>query len=234
MSSRRMVSAKPIGLVCAGAVSQSWVTQLPGLSSWLGPVKAVTTAAGTRVVQSLRAGVTTDSWQTIAGCQGVLIYAESGLAALIQAMAESGADWKKCCVVLCSSSADSRVLAPLQALGAQTATLAVLEEGPYLVEGDPAAVRLIQSLTGAHRSLLVKLPREAKLPLLADLEAALEASLPVLTAAASHLRNAGLSAADAQSLVLAAFQRAARTRLKSPPRPPRAVSGAAAELEDRR
>ncbi|MCX6595331.1 MAG: hypothetical protein NTV70_03070 [Acidobacteria bacterium] len=213
-----MSAAKPVGLVCAGAVSQSWVTQLPGLGSWLGPVKALTAAASTRVVRSLRAGAATDNWQVMAECAGILIYAETGLEAIVRTMAECGSDWKGRAVVVCSNTVDSCVLAPLQALGAHCGTLGLIEEGPYLVEGDPAAVRLIQGLIGAHRSRLVKLPREAKLPLLAELEASLEAALPPLTGAAAHLRAAGMSAADAQTLVLAAFQRAARARLKSPHR----------------
>ena len=216
MWNRTTVAAKPVGLICAGAVSQSWVTQIPGLSSWLGPVKAVTAAASARVVQSLRAGTATDSWHVMAECAGILVWADTGLEGIVQTMAEGGADWRGRVVVVCSDSVDSAVLAPLHALGAHTGTLALIEDGPYLVEGDAAAVRLIQGLIGTHRSRLVKLPQQAKLPLLAELAASLEAALPRLTGAAAHLREAGLSAADAQALVLAAFQRGARARLKSP------------------
>ncbi len=231
MWNREIVPARSVGLACVGAVSQSWVAQLPGLSGWLGPVRALTAAASTRVVQSLRAGAATDNWTVMAGCPAVLIYAESGLGSLVRAMAESGSPWTGTALVLCSQTEDSHALDCLKQLGAHTGSLAIIEEGPYLVEGDSGVARLIQGIIGGHRSQLVKVRREAKLPLLAQLEASLAAALPPLTQAAAHLREAGLSAAAAQALVLSAFQREARTRLKSPPRRPVAPL-APAEPED--
>ena len=229
MWNREIVPARSVGLACVGAISRSWVAQLPGLSGWLGPVRALTAAASTRVVQSLRAGAATDNWAVMAGCPVVLIYAETGSGALVRAMAESGSTWTGTAMVLCSQTEDSRALDGLKQLGAHTGSLSVLEEGPYLVEGDPGAARLIQGILGGHRSKLVKVRREAKLPLLAQLEASLEGALPSLTQAAAHLRDAGLSAAAAQALVLSAFQREARTRLKSPRRSPAPLAPAEAE-----
>jgi len=213
-----MKKQRALGLLAAGRISPA-VARLPRLADQLGPVKAASFRVASRLVNRLRAGFATASFDPFEYCRVVLISVpDEDLSSWIAEMARAGRLWAKKTVVLCDSALDSRDLTPLARLGAHVATLSAASTGPaaaYVVEGQADAVREVRRLFRNSGCRLLEVARGKKALYSAGLAFAGTLFLPLVSASADCLRRAGLTSAQAVDLAQATFQQTLRAYVKA-------------------
>jgi predicted short-subunit dehydrogenase-like oxidoreductase (DUF2520 family) len=221
-----------IGLVGAGYLSRSFVARLPALPERLGPVLAPTYRLSSRLVNALRAGHPVERYEELEEAHLLLIAVPDGmLGQVVEGLADGVPDWKGKFVLLCESSEDCTMLAPLVARGAAAASVNPIPglNQRFVVEGDRKAVREARNLLGHSAAQIFEIPCGTK----AVYRAALTFSsflLPVAEATSRCLRATGMAAAASNSLLEQLLERALRAYLHGGRK---AWSGVLAEADER-
>lgn len=208
-----MTKTAPLGLVGAGALSRSFVIELPVLADRLGPVWAPSRRLASRLVNSLRAGYPARKYEDLKEAGTVLVAVPDNLLAeVVSGLADALADCSGRIVLLCDSRLDSAELAPLAERGAATASLMPVPglAQRYVVEGERRAVREARHLVQDERTRVFELPVGNKAVFLAALAFTGPLLLPVADAAARCLRVAGLPTPAGDNLGEQLIQRTLR------------------------
>jgi predicted short-subunit dehydrogenase-like oxidoreductase (DUF2520 family) len=208
-----------VALVCGGNVTQSFLARLPHLAPRLGPVKALSFRVAGRVANRIGAGFAVPSYEPFGVCRLILISVpEPQLQSTLEGLLAAPMTWTAKSVVLCGSWRGSEALEDIHKLGASCGTLNPVFDRPdgwFLAEGGALAIRRIRELVGPPRTRVVTIGPEAK-PLYLAAFTLLEGVLPpVLTAASETLRAAGLSNAQALSIVGTGADQAVRAHAKA-------------------
>lgn len=214
-----MKRALSVALVGGGKVSQSFVASLPALATKLGPVKALSYRVASRVSNALRAGYPVREYQELDGCRTILVWVpESQLRSTLNGLIEAPLSWRGKSLILCGSWRGSGALAAFTQRGAACASLMPISAGSagaFLAEGAREAPQRIRELVGGPAGRVLEISPAAKPLFLAGLTLARDAPVPLLVAAAASLRAAGVSTAQALSILGAAVDQSARAYAKA-------------------
>lgn len=210
---------RPLALVAAGPISQSFLGRLPWLIEHLGPVKSSSFRLASRISNTLRAGFPVANFDEFEHVRAVFVSVPArSLGQVVEELAQSPVDWRHRTVFLCDADHDSSALEALALRGAATASLAPLEgfDGKrLLIEGSRAALSAARRLIGGSDTRLIELEPGGKNAYLAGITFLTSFSLPMLTAGAECFRLAGLGPRVAAQLVERLSQRTLRGFLKA-------------------
>ncbi len=213
-----MRKARPLALVGAGAVSRSFLAQLPAVAEHLGPVKSTSYRLASRIANAMRAGFPVAGFEELDRAQIVLIsWPHWLLSRVLSELAAAPVGWCGKTVILCDAGEDCGVLAPLASQGAATASLIPLEgfDGKrLLIEGDRAALAAARRLLGRGDIRLVELHEHTKAAYLAGIRFLTTLSAPMFSAANDCFRFAGLGSKLAAQIVGNLGERTLRSYLK--------------------
>lgn len=215
-----MPKAPRTALIGVGAVSQSWVAKLPGLRQNLGPVKSVSLRIASRLVNSIKAGIATESYEAIKKAELVLIAVpDAQFPVWLAQLAGCGVDWSGTSFAVCSRNLDSSSLLPLRDLGASTASLDEMEayEGKrYLFEGENLALHRVRRLVEEEGTArIVRIHQRMRPVYDAGLTFASGMTFPIIAAAVDTMRAAGLHTKVAEGVVEVAVIGALRAFLRA-------------------
>ena len=206
-----------IGLIAAGAASQSFLARVPAVRERLGPVYSSALRVASRIVNGLRVGFPVQDPSAFSRCAMVLtVVPDDMLDSMIKNTAAAKVRWQRKTVVLCDSFRDSSALAPIQALGACCASLDAIPstgETRFVAEGDPAAIAELRRLVG-RKNLLV-LDRGGKAAYQAGVLLATDLAIELSAGAVDSLRAAGLTRPQAVPVIEALVTQAARSYAKA-------------------
>ncbi len=214
-----MAKSQSIALVAGGQVSRSFLVRLPRLCERIGPVKGASTRVASRVVNAIHAGFPVQDFKSVTGARIVAIHVPcDGLRPALDQMLAASADWHGKTVLLCDPALSSLALAPLASAGARVASLAPIEgfdEHRFVVEGDPAAVRVVRMLVEDSRTRVVEIAPGTKDLFLAGLVFATSLFTPMAAAATECLKGAGLTPGVAAAVCERLFERSLRGYVKA-------------------
>ena len=214
-----MAKAPRTALIGVGPVSQSWVAKMPGLRQNLGPVRSSSLRIASRLVNSIKAGTPTDSFDAISKAELVLIAVpDAQFHKWLEQLLNCGADWSSTSIVICSRKLDSGSLQQLRASGASTASLDEMEAGAkrYLFEGENLALHRLRRLVeceGAGR--IVRIHERMRPVYEAGLTLASGMIFPMIAAAVDSLRAAGLHSKAAEGAIEMAVTNTLRSYLRA-------------------
>jgi predicted short-subunit dehydrogenase-like oxidoreductase (DUF2520 family) len=230
-----MKRAKPVALVGAGNLTDSPLTRFLRRSDQLGPVKAPSFRLASRISNILRAGHPVKDYADLDPCRLILMCVpDHALPKIVSEMAASGVSWQNKSIVLCSMWLDSSHLIEFFSRGASIGSISpvsgfeVLEDFPYLVEGDRLAILEAKRLLARQRQRVIAIERSLKPFYLAALTCTGNLLLALLVAASESLRHAGLSSPMSATILEKQIGKALRSYMKSGRNispPPRELSG---------
>ena len=194
-----------VGLVCAGSVSQSFLTRMPALLRHLGPIKTSNFRVSRKIVKALRAGYAASHYSALEPCQLILVWLpEAKLDRIVRDMTVRTpirkAPFSTNMVVLCESARDSTAAAALRGTGARVATLNLIPESSerlFVAEGHPAVLRCMRTVLAEDRRKLIVLKPHTKPLFFAGIHASSPLLLPWIAAGMASLRACGLSRSQA-------------------------------------
>lgn len=214
-----MAKAPQTALIGVGPVSQSWVAKLPGLRQNLGAVRSSSLRIASRLVNSIKAGTPTDSFDAVSKAELVLIAVpDSQFDKWLELLLNCGVDWSGTSIVICSRKLDSASLQQLRSRGASTASLDGMEPkaNRFLFEGDNLALHRVRRLVeyeGAGRIIRV---HERMRPVYeAGLTFASGMIFPMIASAVDSLRAAGLHSKAAEGVIEMAVTNTLRSYLRA-------------------
>jgi predicted short-subunit dehydrogenase-like oxidoreductase (DUF2520 family) len=207
-------------LIAEGAVSQSWIVNLPGLRRSLGPVMGLSLRNASRIVNLIRCGVATNCCEHIHNSELVFIAVpDDQLAKWVDRILQHGEKLKKLAFVCCSSRADSGALHRLAEHGSQTGSLSEMEgfEGKrYLFEGDNVILHRLRRLIEADGAArIIQMDKRKRRVYEAGLTFANGMTFPMISAAVETMRAAGIHVKVAESAVENAVIGALRAYLRA-------------------
>jgi hypothetical protein len=214
--------AKRAGLVCAGGLHRSFLPRFPGLLATVSVVKASSLRVARRMANSLRAGVATDNYSALAGCDAVWIAVpDSALDQILSDLAKARLP-ASTVFIMCDTPRESSCAPKLR----MASVYAIPPDERILVaEGSPDALRYLRRVVSGGNRRLVEIRAGSKPLFLAGLHLASYIALPWIGAAVESLRTAGFSRADATRIVEDLGARTLRSYAKAGPkawRPPAA------------
>ena len=215
-----MAKAPRTALIGVGPVSQSWVAKLPGLRQNLGPVRSSSLRIASRLVNSIKAGTPTDSFDAISKAELLLIAVpDAHFDQWLEQLLNCGADWSGTSIVVCSRKLDSASLEPLRAKGASTASLdemEAFENNRYLFEGQKLALhRLRRLVEGDGTGRIIGIHERMRPVYEAGLTFASGMIFPMIASAVDSLRAAGLHSKAAEGVIELAVTNALRSYLRA-------------------
>lgn len=214
-----MRKARPLALVGAGAVSRSFLAQLPAVAEHLGPVKSVSYRLASRIANAMRAGYPVADYPDLDRVQIVLISMPCrSLSRTVSELAEAAVSWRGKTVILCDANEDRGALALLAAKGAATASLMPLEgfDGKrLLIEGDRVALAAARRLLGGGEIRFVEIRERSKAAYLAGIRFLTTLSAPMFSAANDCFRSAGLGSKLAAQIIENLGERTLRSYLSA-------------------
>jgi hypothetical protein len=209
-----MTKRKPVGVIASGRLTDSALARIPALCRQIGPVAAGSLRLASRYANALKTGHAARAGE-LGGCRLVVIQsAAEGLGRTIRQMLASEVDWQGRPVVLLNDELDVTALAELREHGATVcaAALAPSSGAPVLLaEGDASAVRAVREWATGAQVRCVELNAGTKLMYGAGLTAANVLITPVLDAALSCFRAAGLGLPDARRILTQAVDSSMRS-----------------------
>lgn len=212
-----MKKQQRVALICAGPVSRSALSRLPGLRDELAWVKATTPAAAGRAANTLGGRAVRD-YADLGGAAIVLIRAsDDAVAGVVEELQSADLDWQDRTVVLFESGFDSTALAPLSEAGAHAASLNHLDalESLLLLEGTHEARRRVRRLLATGRHRLIELKPGTKGEYLSAVERCTSGFMPVIAAAVDAFMRAGMEKAAAEKTAASLFERSLRAYLRA-------------------
>jgi hypothetical protein len=109
-----MRSQRPVGLIGAGGVNQSFLARLPAVLAQLGPVKGSSLKVSRRIANGLRAGFGVDDYRDLEPCGFIWMLAPETALDFITAELASAVPLDGKTVVLCDALRDSLRPSPLR------------------------------------------------------------------------------------------------------------------------
>lgn len=215
-----MPTGARLALIAEGAVSQSWVARLPGMTASLGPVMGLSLRNASRVVNLLRSGHAVDDWAEIEKCDLVLIaIPDDQIGEWTKRLLVSGMKLRNLSFVVCSNRQDSSVLLPLEEAGATIASLGEMEGFAgkrFLFEGDRVVLhrmrRLVESEGGGR---LVVVDKQKRAVYEAGMTFATGMIFPMVSAAVDAMRAAGMQGKVAELAVETAVLSTVKSYLRA-------------------
>lgn len=211
-----MKKQQRIALVCAGPVSRSGLSRLPGIRDQLVWVKSSTPSAASRAANVL-GGSAVREYSELDEAGILLIRApDDALAAVVEEL-KAELDWRGRTAVLFESSLDCTVLKPLAFAGAHIASLNLTDtiSPAVLLEGTVEARRRLRPLLGAGRHNLVELKEGGKSEYLAAVYGCTVAFMPAVAEAVERFRQAGMEKAAAERTAASLFESSLRAYLRA-------------------
>lgn len=212
------MNRKPwIGLLAAGPMSPA-LFRVDELHCHLGPVASSSLRVASRLANRLKAGkaVTPDG---LAQAELILITGpESAFPALLDLACNAGINWTNRTAVLLDSRRDPSDLAPLEALGAATATLDTLDafsDLRFVADASDRARRPLARFAAATASHIFFLQPGRKQIFSAGSAFTQTLFAPLVAASARCLKSAGLSSTDALLIAEKNTQQTLRSFLKA-------------------
>jgi hypothetical protein len=208
-----MRKVKPVAMIAAGTSTRSPIGRLFAFSEWLGPVKASSFRVASRIVNTLRAGRPVHDLSAFTPCRVILICVpDHSVEYAVGELERAGLDLVHRSVVLCDSSRDTSVLAPLAAQGAQVATVNLIG-GLLVADGHRTTASEFRRDFLPRNTRILRLKPGAKPVFLAGLTVA---GLPAYVAAGATacLREAGVSAGQARRIVQSLAEESLRAYTK--------------------
>lgn len=194
----------PVGLIASGRMIESPLIRYPALVSELGPVVASSRRLASRYANALRAGHAADA-RELNLCRLVLIQApQCDLPAILSMLLEPPIAWKSKVLALIDDDLDAEALRSMREVRAAVGSIALApsrEKGMLVIEGDPAAVRVLSQWAAHARMSCIELKPQCKALYGAGLMAAGSLLPPVLDGAMRSLRASGLSQLDARRIL---------------------------------
>ncbi len=193
-----------IGLIGAGGLRRSYLTELPSLQEQLGPIKAASFSVAKKYAKSLRAGYPVQPYSALELCPVIWVAVPpTSLQATLEELAESislsGTE-----IIICSPDADSLSFPWLLKSGALVATVNAVDPRDhsfgYVTEGHGAPLKHLHQWFRRDRLRLFQVHQGAKSHFRAGRYLAGEVLRSVATAALEYLRSAGLRPRDAAEL----------------------------------
>jgi predicted short-subunit dehydrogenase-like oxidoreductase (DUF2520 family) len=213
-----MKKPPPVALICAGKLTDGALMRFRGLPQRLGPVMSTSLRLASRVVNTLRAGYSANGYDAFEGCEAILISVPDAAApGFVRKLAEAGRDWTRRdwtrkFAIICSTLLESDVLAPLAALGAQTASIcevAAFDGRLLLAEGDKHAIAAVRPLLAGRDLKVVSVPGSHKAFYLAAEVCTSSLLTSLLVCADECLQLSGLGPAEASGILQAQTQKTA-------------------------
>ncbi|MBN9659865.1 MAG: hypothetical protein J0H49_16890 [Acidobacteria bacterium] len=205
----------PVGLIASGRMIESPLIRYPALVSELGPVVASSRRLASRYANALKAGHAADV-RELNLCRLVLIQAPQGdLPAMLAMLRAAPILWKSKVLALIDDDLDSEALHPMREVRASMGSVALApsrEKGMLVIEGDAAAVRLLNRWAAQARMNCVELKPQCKALYGAGLMAAGSLLSPVLDGATRSLRASGLSQLDTRRILSLVVEMAIRSQ----------------------
>lgn len=199
-----MKSEPPFGLIGAGGLRRSYLTELPSLQAQLGPIKAATFSVARKYAKSLRAGYPVQPYRALELCPVIWVAVpharlQETLAQLGRSLSVAGTE-----IVICSAEADSLSLQNLLR-DARIATVNALDPRDlslgYVAEGHAAPLKRLRRWFPRDGHRLLEVHPGAKPYLQAGRNLAGPILRSVATSALECMRSAGLKPRDAAELV---------------------------------
>lgn len=194
----------PVGLIASGRMIESPLIRYPSLVNELGPVVASSRRLASRYANALRAGRAADATE-LSQCRLILIQAPADeLPDLLAVLRATPMAWKSKVLALIDEDLDATALQPLRELRAALGSVSLApsrEKGMLVIEGDAAAVRILNQWAVQARINCVELKSQSKALYGAGLMAASSLVSPVLDGAMRSLRASGLSQLDARRIL---------------------------------
>jgi hypothetical protein len=199
-----MKSDQSMGLVIAGGLNRLFLSRMPTLLEQLGPVKASSFHVARREANSLRAGYAVSHYSALELCS--LIWIAVPEDTLDRVMRDMAAQMPvhSTMVVLCDMVRDSSWPNPLRKAGARMASINLVGEtrdGVFMGEGHEDILRAVRRLFARERRRFIEVLPTTKATYFAGLHFGTQFLLPWIDAAASCLRAAGLTRAQATQMV---------------------------------
>jgi predicted short-subunit dehydrogenase-like oxidoreductase (DUF2520 family) len=219
-----MKKPQPVALICAGKLTDGALMRFRGLPDRLGPVMSTSLRLASRVVNTLRAGYAASGYEAFETC-GVILLSVPDVAApgFIREIAAAGQywtrkDWSQKFAILCSTLLESDALAPLAALGAQTASIcevAGFDGRLFLAEGDKAAITAVRPLIAGPDVKVVSVPGGHKTFYLAAAGCTGPLLTSLLICADECLSLSGLGVSEASGILQVQAQKTTRSFLSA-------------------
>jgi hypothetical protein len=218
-----MKKPPPVALICAGKLADGPLIRLRGLPERLGPVMSTSSRLASRVVNTLRAGHSASGYDAFEGCGVILLSVpDAAVPRFVRELAEAGREWtprhwSRKFAILCSTLLESDALAPLAALGAQTASLcevAAFDGRLFLAEGDKHAIAAVRPLLAGDVKV-ASVPRGHKAFYLAAAACTGSLLTALLLCADECLKLSGLGVSEASGILQAQSQKTARAFLRA-------------------
>jgi hypothetical protein len=195
----------PVGLLVEGNSTNSVILRLPSLAEELGPVKSKTLRVGRRLANFLGAGNAVTNYEQLQETRLILIRApDADAPRIIQELCASELEMESLSFALCETWLSTRMLEPLRAKGACTATVMAgpnPRRGWFVAEGHTNVVRQLRRLIEGGNGRVLEIEAGRK-----DLYFAAELlttalPIPLFAAAQWALRDAGISGNLLQALL---------------------------------
>jgi hypothetical protein len=195
------------GVIAAGALSKSLISQLPRKSRQIGPVAGVSFRVASRMANSLRAGYAVRSADELNGAPVILFHAPADQIRAIAALLEGARiDWKGRPLIFCDCEVPIAIVERFRALGACTAVARRFGiAGSIMVEGTAPALACAHRLAAELRLRAIELAPDTRDLFAAAITLATSALTPLVNRAAGLLRDCGLRDRDAVRIATALF-----------------------------
>jgi hypothetical protein len=171
-----------------------------------------------RFVNTLQAGMPTEDYGLLDSCKLILVrVGEDEWFEVLDGLAKARIGWEGKSIILCDTDSESSEWSELETRGAAVATMLhteVDEQSCYVMEGDPRAVAVAQTILNLPRVRVIELTRSHKSIFLACRKAA-AMIVPLAAAAEEDLRRAGVKADTAAWMVEHWFQDGLRAYKKA-------------------
>jgi predicted short-subunit dehydrogenase-like oxidoreductase (DUF2520 family) len=214
-----MKRLRPAALVGAGRLSTSFLSRLPGLIDYLGPIKAQTYRLASRLANNLRAGYSVKTYEELDDSRIILIAVpDPDLRKTVDDLARAKVHWRGKVAVVCGTSSDSNQLGALMSAGAATASLDEIdgfEGSKYVAEGHNRALREIRRLIERNGAKMLQLRPRQKAVYAAGVSFATSLITPLIEASFECLSRAGLTPARASSVIGTLVERSVRGYAKA-------------------
>lgn len=187
----------PVGLLVEGNATASTLLHLPGLADQIGPIKSTALRVARRFSNALRAGQAVATYEELQTSGLVLIRVpDDSLERIITEIRASELVLRHMCFAICETWVASDRLSRLREAGACVTTLILVPGGEsawFLAEGDVPAVRQARRLVESSGGRVLPLRSGAKSIYFGAELLVTALPLPLLAAARSSLRQAGVS-----------------------------------------
>ena len=212
------MNLRNVAMIAAAPVSPS-IVKLPRLAEILGPVRAVSLRAASKISNGMQSGFPSDEFKDFENCKLILICVpDRKVHHAVQELADSGLQWPGKSVVLCDSRMDSADMVLLENLGGHTGSIAQIdgfEPMRFVMEGHPQAAIEVRRFMDRCQSKLVKIPAGKKALYSAGLGFAGSLAMPLMAASAECLKKAGLTPEMAAAVAEKTLERTIRTFKKA-------------------